>query len=248
MQAVMLPVTNGPGTIVDEDIAEEFKDKKLQLRGKANPYASFSKDGRTEYLHRHIMKAPKGMMVDHKNGHILDNRRSNLRLVTNRENIMNQNAPTKSRSGFRLVYFAKTKKRCWKLRFYVRLYTMRSFTFSSRFVAALLADQFLRENFSEPGRLNFPHSIHRDSLRSFIATTCGRFFKVVFSQRSDGQQRIMVCRIDGPSARWSDGQTYDPNDHNLVRVYDVKSRGFRLIPLEGVLCLSSKGKNYAVTP
>lgn len=40
-------------------------------------------------LHRIITNAPKGMDVDHINGDTLDNRRSNLRVVTHGDNMVN---------------------------------------------------------------------------------------------------------------------------------------------------------------
>jgi len=41
------------------------------------------------FLHRAILAAPKGVEVDHKNGDRLDNRRSNLRLVSHANNCKN---------------------------------------------------------------------------------------------------------------------------------------------------------------
>lgn len=40
-------------------------------------------------MHRYIMDAPKGMVVDHINGDSLDNRRENLRVCTQSQNRMN---------------------------------------------------------------------------------------------------------------------------------------------------------------
>lgn len=41
------------------------------------------------YIHRLIMRPPKGMVVDHKNGDTLDNRRGNLRIATRSDNAIN---------------------------------------------------------------------------------------------------------------------------------------------------------------
>lgn len=57
--------------------------------------------------HRFIMKPPVGLVVDHINRNGLDNRRSNLRVVTVTEN--NWNVPPRAgrRSEFRGVVFEK---------------------------------------------------------------------------------------------------------------------------------------------
>lgn len=57
----------------------------------------------TIYMHREIAEAGAGQEVDHINGDRLDNRRSNLRLCSHRENGRNVRTPTHNRSGFRGV-------------------------------------------------------------------------------------------------------------------------------------------------
>jgi hypothetical protein len=62
----------------------------------------------TKLLHRTILNAPNGLVVDHINGDTLDNRSSNLRVVTQSANIFNrQGATCISKTGIRGV--SKTK-------------------------------------------------------------------------------------------------------------------------------------------
>lgn len=59
-------------------------------------------------LHRFITNAPKGKMVDHINHDTLDNRKSNLRLVNNSQNMQNRSGNQRNNtSGFRGVSFHK---------------------------------------------------------------------------------------------------------------------------------------------
>lgn len=51
---------------------------------------------RSAYLHRDIMSPPKGLVVDHINGNPLDNRRANLRICTQNQNMANMGKGSKS--------------------------------------------------------------------------------------------------------------------------------------------------------
>jgi len=75
-------------------------------------------DGRqtTLYLHRLLMGTPPGLKTDHINHDTLDNRRSNLRVVTNRQNNENRNGAHKnSKTGIRGVppFRSKSGKMYW---------------------------------------------------------------------------------------------------------------------------------------
>lgn len=62
-------------------------------------------NGKLVLLHRLIMNFPEGKQVDHINGDRTDNRRSNLRVVTNQQNQMNRKAT--SNTGIKGVYLRK---------------------------------------------------------------------------------------------------------------------------------------------
>lgn len=76
---------------LDEGILESIGDgwkPQSPFNGKA--YFSRWKHGKHEYLHRSIINCPPGMVVDHINGDINDNRKINLRICTVKENNNNK--------------------------------------------------------------------------------------------------------------------------------------------------------------
>ena len=62
-------------------------------------------------MHRVIINAPKGVMVDHINGNGLDNRKSNLRVCTPRQNQQNLVHIKKKSSRFTGVMWNKVNKK-----------------------------------------------------------------------------------------------------------------------------------------
>ncbi len=65
---------------------------------------------RTVYMHRIILDADEGQYVDHINHDTLDNRKANLRIVTNKQNIENRRgANSNSVTGIRGVTIHKCK-------------------------------------------------------------------------------------------------------------------------------------------
>lgn len=66
-------------------------------------------------LHRFIINAPFGKFVDHIDGNGLNNQKTNLRLCTNSQNMMNQKMHKDNRSGYKGVRFHKSSKK-WQAR------------------------------------------------------------------------------------------------------------------------------------
>lgn len=76
------------------------------------PCAIATIDGRQVRMHRLLTGAETGADVDHINGDRLDNRRSNLRVVTHAANLWNSVFPL-GQSGFRGVCLTRNGKR-WR--------------------------------------------------------------------------------------------------------------------------------------
>lgn len=243
MSTVTLPVLNGPMTLVDVDIAEKLKHKNLYMTGKKR-YVVLYTNRRPIYLHRFIMNEPKGMDVDHLDGNIYDNRRSNLRICSRSENTLNLRKASTAISGYRNVY---KKASCSTYEFSItRKKKIHLCMFRSRHIAGIFADQVLVHTVGPFVRKNFQKKISSTVLLDFLKNTHGRFFKVVFSRRSDGMQRDMLCRTGVNSHQLGGTIPFNPISKGLFSVYDVQKRAYRFIPLENVICIRFAKTNYRV--
>lgn len=244
MSAVRMNVGKGKTTLVDKDVASQFKDTPLWL---SHGYAHF-RANRSQYvrLHRWIMNAGEGEEVDHINGDRLDNRRENLRIVSHSMNMANRvRRNSNCTSGYRGVCKNRTRcKRIWR----AVIVKERAFyrqSFISRHIAALWVDRTLREFWAIPGYLNFPATIPSEHVTEIMSRSMGSWMKVVFSKKSNGLQREMVCRIMSadqppPPDRWK------CHHSDLYFVWE-KDVGIKAIPKERILCLEINSIKYVVT-
>jgi hypothetical protein len=121
-------------------------------------------------LHRFIMDAPRGKMVDHINGDGRDNRKENLRICTVAENARNCNTPPRGVSGYYGVIY-RTRKGYIK-RYMVNSHDPRWRTGSMFFTAeeaAMEYDKLAKEHHGEFATLNFPDGVPPDVMQKIIA-------------------------------------------------------------------------------
>jgi len=110
-----IPLTKGKFALVDdEDYKYLNQFKWWAKKGKKNFYAvrkNYSyKKPKLIRMHREIMNPPENMFIDHINHNGLDNQRKNLRIVTNQQNMMNQQLRKNTSSKFKGVRFFKLNK------------------------------------------------------------------------------------------------------------------------------------------
>lgn len=113
---------------------------------------------RTLSMHRVIMNAPKQYFVDHKNRDGLDNRRKNLRLVSDQQNKWNAKKSKASTQRFKGIRFdARSTFRPWIAILKIDGKTKHLGCFRTDEEAARAYDAKVREVRGEFGLLNFPN-------------------------------------------------------------------------------------------
>ena len=104
-----ITLSDGTVTLVDEDDYEALNQYSwYKWRSGNNWYAvrtitvKYPKQ-QMFMMHRVVLEAPEGVMVDHINGNSLDNRRSNLRLCNNTQNQQNAKLRVDNKTGYKGV-------------------------------------------------------------------------------------------------------------------------------------------------
>jgi hypothetical protein len=155
-----VPLTKGKFAIVDAADYERVSRYKWCVSGSGNRlYAVRSDRGRHVSMHRLLTNAPRGMVVDHIDGNGLNNRRSNLRVCTQRQNLYNSRPKGKS-SRFKGVCWDKNRRQ-WIVLISNGERSIHVGRFDDEVEAARAYDRKAFELFGEYAWLNFPEELER---------------------------------------------------------------------------------------
>ncbi|MGA2173232.1 MAG: AP2 domain-containing protein [Sedimentisphaerales bacterium] len=151
----------GEWTIVEQEDYYRLGNLKWCISGNGSKFyvARNVKAGpgktRVVLLHREIMNAPRGIVVDHQNRNTLDNRKANLRLVTQSQNqYYKVKTKSKTTSRFIGVYFEKRTGR-WAAKIKYRGNGKWLGRFDNEIAAAKAYDEAAKKYHGEFARLNF---------------------------------------------------------------------------------------------
>jgi len=152
----LIALTQGRFVIVDaEDFDRLNQYQWYACKCKGTYYAARCERGKTIRMHREIMRAPKGLLVDHIDHNGLNNRKSNLRLCTNAQNCYNQRANANGTSKYKGVSWYKCSRK-WSARVRCdgKFYNLGDY--EDEIKAAVVYDKMAKELFGEFACLNFP--------------------------------------------------------------------------------------------
>jgi AP2 domain len=141
--------------LVDDEDVHLLKKYRWSITRRRNIFYAVSRGpvfGKLSYLHRIILNA-ENKTVDHKNGNGLDNRRINLRVCSQGNNVRNKRK-TKGLSKYKGVYWSKRDQR-WQASIRVDYKNKFLGSFGNEEDAARAYDTAALTYFGEFARLNF---------------------------------------------------------------------------------------------
>lgn len=152
--AVRVPMAGGHFALVDDADAERvlalrwYRQHRYAVNGRGGSKPTL---GGRIYLHRFILNAPDGVLVDHINGDGLDCRRENLRLADHSLNALNRQY--RNSTQFRGVSKGRTG---WDAAVSVRGQRFVTRRHDSPEAAARAYDELATRHWGDAARLNFP--------------------------------------------------------------------------------------------
>lgn len=157
-----IKLTKNKSAIVDDECYNELNKWRWHCDGRGyaartehNGYDNGKRVTQSIKMHRQILRASKGVFVDHINGDKLDNRRSNLRFATTAQNNRNSKTPAHNSSGYKGVYEDKRNlKNKWQAYITVDNKKIHLGYFYTKEDAAKKYNDVAKELFGEYARVN----------------------------------------------------------------------------------------------
>jgi len=88
-------------------------------------------------------------------------------------------------------------------------------------------------------------TLNRSEVKQKLKDTRGRFFTVIF-RKKDGTTRVMNARLGVKAYLRGGSLPYDPEEKNLLPVYDMKSKEYRMVNLDTVSNIKIDNLEYEV--
>jgi hypothetical protein len=98
----------------------------------------------------------------------------------------------------------------------------------------------------QPGEALPIKTISRADAVKIIKDTKGKFFTVTFVKRTDGTTRVMNARLGVRSYLKGGELPYDPTSKNLLPVFDVPKKEYRMVDLNTIIKLKIGNNEYQV--
>ena len=82
--------------------------------------------------------------------------------------------------------------------------------------------------------------------KEMMVASNGKIFTVCFMKKTDGAYREMNARIGVTKGINNKGRSFEPDDYDLLGVYDMQKHAYRMVNLRQVVTLRMEDKEYRV--
>lgn len=221
MKKIPLHGKHGQGkfTLVDDDDFEELSKEKWLVGSTGYVISSRRVEGKNKFtlMHRKIMQPGEGLYVDHINLDKLDNRKGNLRIATNAENVRNGPKRSNTSSPYKGVFWHKQRNK-WRAEITKDYQNISLGLFDDPIKAAKAYDYMAHKLFGEFARFNFPD----DSLEEFKIPVLKSNNKSGYRGVSWNKSRNKwISQISKNKQRFMFG--YFDCKHEAARAYNAKA-------------------------
>jgi len=220
-KSAFIKLTQGKEAMVDEEDVEGLC--RLSWHFKKHRSGGYAASAEGISMSRFLLRAAPGEIVDHINHDTLDNRKSNLRIVTNQQNQFNQKPQMGGSSQYKGVHWV-TAKKCWRaqVRLDKKLHLVGLFKDEKE--AAKAYDIRAKELFGEYAYLNFPELLLPSPLpgaRALAGRPDSSSSPIAAHRNKKGQlhntEGPALLYADGFALYMIDGQWIDPSEFKLGR-------------------------------
>lgn len=152
-------IASGRECFVDDCDFDTTSEHKWTVFSVGNCSYAFTKIGpeqKTLLMHRMILSAKNGQVIDHIDGNGLNNVRSNIRFCTQSQNKMNSRSFHKGTSSYKGVCRHNGVKKKWQAYVNVNQKKIKLGYYETEEQAARAYDEAAKKHYGEFARVNFP--------------------------------------------------------------------------------------------
>ena len=87
--------------------------------------------------------------------------------------------------------------------------------------------------------------ISKATAKDMIQNSKGKIFTTTYIKK-DKSKRVMNCRLEVKKGVTGEGLRYNPDEYNLIPVYDMQIGGYRMVNVDTLVSLSISNETYEV--